>query len=163
MKTILIALTILCVPLLCKSQDFNMAAGGKLGTPIGVTFKKFISETDAIDISAGFGTRGVGTSIGGMLQYQRHDDVDFEDIDNLQWYYGAAASAFFWNYFSSRGTYVGGHLAAGLSYTFEEYPLNVSLETNPGIYLSLSNSVYFNTLFLSYNVSLCARYVIPQD
>lgn len=163
MKTILITISIFCFPLLCTSQAFNMAAGGKLGTPIGVTFKKFISETDAIDLSAGFSSRGVGSSIGAMLQYQRHADLEFEEIENFQWYYGAAASAFYWRFFGTNGMYFGGHFAAGLSYTFEDYPVNLSVETNPGLYVGVGDNVYYNSIFLSYNFSLCARYILPQE
>ncbi len=158
-RLVLLGFIVISSVLSTNAQDFDMAVGGRLGVPFGVSFKKFINETDAIDITMGFSGAGVGTSLSILGQYQRHADIDFEDVENLQWFYGLAVSGNRWGYVGHHGVYVGGHAAFGLSYTLEDYPINLSIETNPGLFLGLSDR-YNKGLFLSYYSGICGRFIL---
>jgi len=142
-----------------KAQEFNMAIGGRLGAPMGVTIKKFINETDAIDISGGLSWVGPGNSLGGLLQWQRHNPLDVFEDEPFTWWYGVAASASFWSRYGQSGMYIGGHGAFGVSYTFEDEPFNLSLELNPGIVVGRGGSYYSSVLF-SYFAGVSGRYIL---
>jgi len=115
------------------AQKYNSAVGVRGGYNFAGTYKKFINETNAFEVYAGLaGYRG---GIYGGALYQIHKPLDFEGIENLDWYYGGGAYAGLYSsyYGYSSNFYVGINLNIGLDYKFDEFPVNVSMDWAPGI------------------------------
>jgi len=117
------------------SQDFNSAIGLRIGYPLSITYKKFISESSAIEAYAGY-RNFIGASYLSLNgAYQIHKDID--EVDRLQYYYGAGASVVSWNVDFGNGTTslgLSGYL--GLSYTLDGTPLNVSIDWIPTLFIN---------------------------
>lgn len=111
-----------------QAQSYNSAVGAKLGGWLVGTYKKQIKESWYVDFYAGF--YGFSSSIIGGASLEIHQPI--ESVDNLYWYYGGGASVL--TGFSTFG--VGVNATLGLDYSFEEIPLNVSVDWMPGVYLS---------------------------
>jgi hypothetical protein len=129
--TTLFALLILFVNQ-ADAQDYKSAVGGKLGYGLIASYKTFMSEKNAIELFGGI--RWGGLAAGGF--YQIHKDI--ESVDNLRWFLGGGATATTWtfggitsnNYFE-----IAAHFNIGLEYTFDDMPLNISVDYAPGIVL----------------------------
>ena len=143
-----------------QAQNFNSAVGLRLGYPWSVTYKKFISESSAIEVFAG--TRGSGILGSGYrwysvsAAYQIHRPI--EELAGLDYYFGAGASAYFWNFdfaTDAASTNFGIQAYGGLSYTFDDMPLNVSIDWIPTFFLN-----GYNSGFGAGYGSLAIRYVL---
>ena len=120
------------------AQLYDSAAGVRLGAPLALSYKKIINENKAVE--GYLGTRKIGdarfTNISGA--YQIHQPIDLFNFEEL-YYYGFGASIYFWS-FEEEGSNqlvspgLQGYL--GLEYTFEDKPLNVTLDWIPSIFLS---------------------------
>lgn len=133
--------------------------GLRLGYPWAASFKTFISESSALEVYAGY--RGWSFynwfSVNGAYQIHR----PFPNVENLQWYFGGGAGVYFWNYdtgflddnSSDVSFSVQGYL--GLDYTFEDLPINLSIDWVPTIFLN----GYGDTFGPGYG-NLAARYVL---
>jgi hypothetical protein len=77
------------------AQDYKSAVGLRLGSPLAVSYKTFISESSAIEGYVGYrGFSGFSwITINGA--YQIHNDIS--SVDGLQWYYGGGAGVQLWN------------------------------------------------------------------
>lgn len=125
-----------------KAQNFKSAIGLRLGYPMSVTYKQFVSESGAFEVYAG--TRGFNGilntgyrwySISGA--YQIHKPI--ESIEGLDYYYGAGASVYFWTFdfdTDSSTTSFGLQGYGGLSYTFADNPFNISIDWVPTFFLN---------------------------
>ena len=134
-KTIFATLlsVMLCVSM--HAQDFDTAVGLRLGFPAGISAKKFISETNALEAYGGFRNFATVRTLSLHAAYQIHKDID--GIDNLQWYYGGGGGVFFWSDdFNGSSTSLGAQGYIGLSYTLEETPINISLDWVPTFLLN---------------------------
>ena len=141
-------------------RNYDTAIGARLGYPLSVSAKKYISDQGAIEGYLGF--RGFSTynwvSLSGA--YLHHDDLEIDELPNLSWYFGGGASAYFWRYRSSfisdsGGTSFGLQGYLGLEYTFEDVPLNLTIDWIP--------SLFFNGFFSGFGGgygSLGVRYVL---
>ena len=123
------------------AQQYDSAVGARLGFPLSISYKKYISETGALEFYGG--TRGVNGafntgyrwwSINGA--YQVHKPLNLGELEGLDYYFGGGASIFFWTFdegfgddFSTVNVVVQGYL--GLSYTFEDTPINITLDWVP--------------------------------
>lgn len=156
-----IRLLTLMVALFCtvqslSAQDYKSAIGLRLGYPISVSYKTFISEPGAIEAYAGY--RGfLGYSyflVGGM--YQHHFPIG--SVPGLKWYVGGGASALFYSFDTVVGDGnfgIGINGAIGLDYKFENIPLNLSVDWLPTVYIS----GYIGGFGASAG-ALCARYTL---
>ncbi|MGK0363962.1 MAG: hypothetical protein ACI85O_001016 [Saprospiraceae bacterium] len=126
-----------------QAQDFKSAIGLRLGYPLSISYKHFLNEADAIEIYAG--TRGYDVGFGYNYRfysisgaYQRHTPI--ESVDGLSYYYGAGASIYFWTFGDldpdDASTAFGLQGYGGLSYTFENKPINISLDWVPTFFLN---------------------------
>ncbi len=136
---------VLSLPLAAQAQDFQWAVGARVGFPFAFSAKYFLNESDAVEGILGFSPySGYGsTSVAGA--WQRHIDLDLDEIDGLRWYAGAGASIHFWNYrnnflrdldgerYASTSLGVSGYL--GLQYVFEDLPVEVTVDWRPTILL----------------------------
>ncbi|MEO1518037.1 MAG: hypothetical protein AAFV95_23645 [Bacteroidota bacterium] len=142
MKKLICVLPILLM-LLCtadvQAQNYQTAIGARLGYPLSASIKHFINESHALE--GYIGTRGWSTyrwtNISGA--YQIHKPI--EGVDGLQWYFGAGASVYFWNF---RDDFVGGEFSnlnlglqgyLGLDYTFSDVPISITADWIPSIFL----------------------------
>lgn len=143
------------------AQVFKSAIGARLGYPLAISYKTFVSESNAVEVYGGF--RGFGNigafSINGA--YQIHRDID--EVDGLQWYFGGGASVDFWNYnnnnsnnYPSTSFGVQGYL--GLQYTFADVPVSLTFDWVPGF--SLSSNLFDGRRFIGRYGGLGARYVL---
>lgn len=118
-----------------NAQNYSSALGLRLGYPLSISYKTFISPTGAIEIFGGL--RGYSTyswiNIGAA--YQHH--MDISGVDGLQWYVGGGASVFFWTY---KNTFLGDDASntnfgilgnVGLDYKFADAPVNLSVDWMP--------------------------------
>ena len=118
-----------------QAQSWEKAIGLRLGFPNSITYKHFISENGAIE--GVLGTRnftGV-RSINLSAAYQIHNSILEDSFGGLRWYYGGGATLIFFNFENnsglSGGTSIGIQGYLGVDYTFEEVPINLSLDWTP--------------------------------
>jgi len=142
---------------------YDRALGGRFGYPFSLSYKTFISEANALEANIGFiGNRSGYNWVSVSGAYLHHKILDIESIDNLNWYFGGGASVIFWNFASSFGRSrssggtsfsVEGYI--GIEYTFDDIPLNLSVDWRP--------SIFFNDFFGGFGGTygaLSVRYVL---
>lgn len=123
-----------------NGQNYSSAIGLRLGSPVALSYKKFISGSSALEFYGAY--RGYDFyrwfSINGAYQIHK----DFPNVDNLQWYVGGGAGVYFWNY---DNRFVGDNSAntsfaiqgyLGLEYTFDEVPISLSADWVPTFFLT---------------------------
>jgi len=143
-----------------QSQDFNSAIGLRIGYPLSLTYKKFISEENAIEAYAGYRNFFGASYFSFSGAFQIHKDLD--PIDRLQYYYGAGASVIKWNVdFGDGNTSIGINGYLGLSYTLENTPVNVSVDWIPTLFIN-GQSGFGNGFSGSYG-TFAVRYVLGSD
>ncbi|MBW6490708.1 MAG: hypothetical protein K0B15_05875 [Lentimicrobium sp.] len=111
-------------------QDYKSAIGGKLGYGLIASYKTFLSESNAVDI---FGGIRWGGFVAGAY-WEKH--YPLEIADNLRWYWGLGGSFTTWNYgYVGYNNYyeIGLSGVLGLDYSFDDLPLNLSLDWAPTI------------------------------
>ncbi len=120
-------------------SDYKSAIGLRFGSGyydlVSATYKTFISEPGAIELTLGFRGYGVpgyswfNLAVSGA--YEHHFDI--KPVDGLKWFLGAGVIAS--NTFSSYDTYSGVGLGifptAGVDYKFASIPLNLSVDIRP--------------------------------
>ena len=122
------------------SQQYKAALGARLGSPLSVSFKTFISESSALEVYGG--TRSFGSGFADYRwwivsgAYQVHKPLDLGDFTGLEYYFGAGASVYFWSFgegflTNESTTTFGAQGYAGLSYTFENIPINLTVDWVP--------------------------------
>ncbi len=142
-----------------QAQDFNSAVGLRLGFPWSVTYKKFISESNALEGYAGIRPFGAGINlITANGAYLIHQDVEGEGIEGLQWYYGGGAGAYFWTGFGSSSTSLGISGYIGASYTLKSNPINISLDWVPTFFIN--GVTGFGSGFAGGYGNLAVRYIL---
>lgn len=144
-KTILFFTFFICFMFMAntsQAQNFKKAIGARLGYPMAISYKHFLNESNAIEVYGG--TRGFG---GGLLggyrwyslagAYQVHKPI--ESVEGLDYYFGGGASVYFWAFdfdTSESTTTLGLQGYLGLSYTFKDTPINVSVDWVPTYFLN---------------------------
>lgn len=138
MRKTLIFITIIITGFMInlKAQDYQNALGLRAGLSTGITYKHFLSTTDAFE--GILTTRWGGFNLTGL--YERHGRAF--DTDNLYYYYGGGAHIGAWSgrnnpWFNNTNTYtvIGIDGILGLEYVFEEIPFNISIDWKPGFNL----------------------------
>lgn len=147
---------ILCISM--NAQDFDSAVGLRLGFPSGITYKKFISDSNALEFYGGYRGYILARSISLHGAYQIHKDID--EVDGLQWYYGGGAALFLWSDdFNGSSTQIGLQGYIGLSYTLTDTPVNITVDWVPTF--SLGNGLgNLNSGFGGGYYSVGVRYVL---
>ena len=113
------------------AQDYNTAIGVRLGSGTGITVKHFIASNRALE--GILDTRWNGVRITGL--YEVHKGIP--NAAGLGWYYGVGAHVGFWssrnrrNDFGNASAVVGIDGIIALDYTFNELPINLSLDWKP--------------------------------
>lgn len=144
-----------------QAQDYKSAIGGKLGYGLIASYKTFLNESSAVDIFGGI--RWGGFVVGAY--YLKH--YPFPSVDNLKWYWGAGASFTTWDYgYVGYDNYyeLGISGVIGLDYTFEDIPLNLSIDWAPTIVVADSwdyPGVSYNRFRGGYG-AISARYILNR-
>ena len=119
-----------------KAQDYRTSIGLRAGFPYGVTLKHFLSKTNAFE--GILASRWGALVITGLYENEHWTG----EYPGLNWFWGFGAHIGFWNTGANPGvneTYAGPVIGAdgilGLEYTFDEVPLNLSLDILPTINL----------------------------
>ena len=117
-----------------SAQDYHNAIGLRLGYPLAVSYKHYLSEKNAFEIYAG--TRGFSsyrwTNV--SAAYQIHNPLG---SSGLKWYFGAGATVLFYSFgdgfigTSESSTAIGVQGYLGLEYTLGDTPLNFTLDWVP--------------------------------
>lgn len=120
-------------------SDYKSAIGLRFGGGyydlVSVSYKTFISDPGAIELSVGF--RGYGVpgynwfNVAAAGAYQHHFDI--KPVAGLKWFIGGGAIVS--NSFSSYDAYTGIGFGifptAGADYKFSNIPLNLSVDVRP--------------------------------
>ncbi len=143
------------------AQPFKSAIGLRFGYPTSVSYKTFISESNALEFFGGIRSWGFGSAINIGGAYQIHKPIS--SVEGLEWYYGAGAGAWIYTYDSGItndggfGLGVSGYL--GLQYTFDNIPLTLSSDWVPTFFLG---GGYYNG-FGAANGAFAARYILGRE
>ena len=132
------------------AQDYINSIGLRGGLSQGITYKHFVTTTDAVD--GILAMRWGGFSITGL--YERHTPAF--DVDYLYFFYGGGAHIGFWDgdanpwFDENRGyTVIGIDGVIGLEYVFREIPFNIALDWKPGFNLIGTTGFWGDELALS--------------
>jgi hypothetical protein len=116
-----------------SAQAYDQSLGLRLGWSNGITYKKFLSSETAFE--GILYSRWRGLQITGLIEF--HDKNTFAE-HNLVWYYGFGGHVGFWEgkhspWFHNNRTYttLGVDGIIGIEYTFDEFPICLSLDYKP--------------------------------
>jgi len=126
----------LFITLMLHSQNYSTAIGIKGGYPGFGTLnvKHFIGGNYALEGSiGGFSKSNQGTGAFAMLDLEINHGLE----DGFTWHYGGGALIGFTNTLDSDSfIHTGINGLIGLEYTFQEVPINCSLDTGPYIFFT---------------------------
>jgi hypothetical protein len=152
-KTFIVMLIFAALAIGAQAQSYKSAVGLRLGDPTGVTFKTFISKTNALEAIVGTGYWGHNLVFTGYYQWQKPTGW----TPNLDWYAGPGVHVGFWNdYYQEEyqtGILVGIDGVIGLEYTLDDIPLNFSFGVGPTIQFTSSPGWYY------WNGGISVRYI----
>jgi len=136
---------LLCVSL--NAQEYKNSVGVRAGIPLGfttmghsgVTIKHFFNKTNAIEgIVSGY-SFGTSIAVTGLVQNEHWTGI----YPGINWYWGmgahmgymdAKAATFLPSSFKGGGV-MGLDAVLGVEYTFDEIPLNISVDIMPNLNL----------------------------
>ena len=152
-KTIAFLLVLMVFTFAAYSQSYKSAIGLRAGDPSGVTFKTFVSSTNAFELVAGSGYYGDNLTITGYYQWQNPTKW----TPGLDWYIGPGVHTGFWNshykdeYNST--VVIGIDGIFGLEYTLDDVPLNFAIGVGPTLNFTGGPAWYY------YNGGISVRFV----
>jgi len=135
-KTMIVGFLLIVMGISANGQDYRTALGLRAGFPYGVTVKHFLNETNAIEgiLASSWG----GFVITGLYENEHWTG----QYPGLNWYWGFGAHIGFWDSEYNKyiddpdvGSVLGADFILGLEYTFDEIPLNLSLDILPSVNL----------------------------
>jgi hypothetical protein len=148
--TVLLAAAIV---MLSGAQDYKTGVGLRVGNGIGFTVKHFVNQKATFE--GLLLTRWHGFDLTGL--YEVHNPAF--DVDNMKWYYGGGAHIGFydgndveWGEPGSTYNVLGIDGIIGLEYTFDEAPINLSIDLKPAL-----NLIGYTGLWAEFGLSV--RYV----
>jgi hypothetical protein len=153
MKRILVLLVFITVSTFSYSQNYKTAIGIKGGYPGygSLNGKHFLNSKTAIEGSIGGGTN--------TLWLQGLYELNFSLEQGLNWYAGGGANVGFYSFkntFTNERTsnmILGLNGIVGIEYTFEDFPLNVALDTGPNLRI-------INSFGFGWGAGIAVRYAI---
>ncbi len=137
---LLVFLAILFTSTNTHAQAYKSAVGLRLGSPVSLSYKTHLNESNAIELMAGgrwyngYSWFNVGAA------YQIHKPLELDGIEGLQYYFGAGASAYFWSFdevlLGSSETTFGVQGFLGAQYTFKDTPVSITVDWVPTIFIN---------------------------
>ena len=131
-RTILLLVSIVFLLSASYGQDYRTSLGLRLGYPYGLTVKHFLSKTNALE--------GIlASSWGGFVVTGLYENEHWTGkYPGLNWFWGVGAHAGFWDAENNpnvddtyTGSIIGADFILGLEYTFDEIPVNLSIDLLP--------------------------------
>lgn len=148
-----------------QAQNYKSAVGARLGSPLSLSYKTFISDQNALEGYVGFRGNVNYSWISISGAYLVHRPLEIEGAEGLDWYFGGGGSIYFWNYadrffddYNSTALGIQGYLR--LEYTFSDIPLNLTIDWIPTIFIG--NNLFVNTFGGGYG-SVGVRYVLDNN
>lgn len=131
-KNLMAVIVMIFIVTYSNAQDYNTGIGLRGGLSNGITIKHFIGEKSAIE--GILTSRWQGFNITGL--YEIHNQAF--GVNRLNWYYGVGGHIGFWNGNNVKWsdddndyTIVGVDGILGLEYSFNEIPINLSVDWKP--------------------------------
>ncbi len=131
-RTLVLLLLVSVFALSLNAQDYKTSLGLRAGLPYGLTAKHFLNKTNAVEgILAG--------SWGGFIITGLYENEHWTgQYPGLNWFWGGGGHVGFWDAGRNpnlddtyTGSVIGLDAILGLEYTFDEIPLNLSLDLLP--------------------------------
>ena len=151
-KILLTSFLFIALTIALNAQDYRTSVGLRAGVPYGLTIKHFMSEENAFE--------GILASRwGGFVATGLYENEHWTgEYPGLNWFWGFGAHLGFWDntpYYrtTNMGAIIGADAILGLEYTFDEIPLNLSLDLLPSV--NLVGTTGWNGI----NGALSIRYV----
>ncbi len=132
-KALLVIIIVAGLAISSYGQDYKTAIGLRAGVPYGLTVKHFVSQQNAFE---GILASRWGGFVATVLYENEHWTGEYP---GLNWFFGVGAHVGFWNnnpyVTGDGGSVIGLDGILGLEYTFDEIPLNLSLDIMPSFNL----------------------------
>jgi len=143
---LLVFFTSILVSTNVKAQQYGSAVGLRIGYPISLSYKTFIGDQSLLEFTVG--SRGFNSGFAGIGvrqwifsgAYQIQKPLDLGDFQGLDYYYGGGVSVSLWTFndgfsdnFATTTFGLQGYL--GLSYAFEDVPINITLDWVPSLFI----------------------------
>jgi len=149
-KASVILLFAVLLSISASAQNYKTSLGLRAGVPYGLSLKHFMSRSVAVE--GILASRWQGFVATALLE----KDAPTGSYPNLHWFWGVGAHIGFWDsnpYVNTTGSVVGIDGILGLEYTFDEIPLNLSLDLLPSV------NIFGSTGWGGINGALSIRYV----
>jgi len=141
----LLALVILSFVINARAQESGLGVGIMIGEPSGLSFKKWINNSNAIDAGLGWSfTEDGSIHFHADYLYHNYDLIKFSDA-KAPLYFGIGGRFKVKNDKKSVGNSIGVRIPVGVSYQFTTAPFDVFLEVVPILDLSPDTRVSFNS------------------
>lgn len=118
------------------AQDYRTGIGLRAGLPYGLTVKHFLNQSNAVE--GILASRWGGFVVTGLYEKEYWTG----EYPGLNWFWGAGAHIGFWDAgynpninATYTGSVIGIDAIIGLEYTFDDIPLNLSLDVLPSLNL----------------------------
>jgi hypothetical protein len=141
-KSVLIILFVLVSGLSLNAQDYKTSLGLRAGLPFGfsgVTIRHFLNKYNAVEGIVASNFEGIIAT--GLFENEHRTGF----YPGVNWYWGLGAHIGFWGpganrYINSAQNYSGGAVMGidgifGVEYTFDDIPLNLSVDVLPNVNL----------------------------
>ncbi len=153
-KTLIVLLLVATLGVTTNAQDYKTSLGLRAGLPYGLTLKHFLNGTNALE--GILASRWSGFVITGLYENEHWTG----EYPGLNWFWGFGAHIGFWDEGYNpniddtyTGSVIGADAILGLEYTFDEIPLNLSLDLLPSV------NLFGSTGWGGINGALSVRYV----
>lgn len=135
-RTFVIIILIAGLGFSALAQDYRTSLGLRAGIPYGLTVKHFLNKTNAIEgiLASSWG----GFVITGLYENEHWTG----EYPGLNWFWGFGGHVGFWDTGRNpnvnetyTGSVIGADAIIGIEYTFDDFPLNLSLDLLPTVNL----------------------------
>jgi hypothetical protein len=135
-RRIIIVFMLAVLSLASYGQDYRTSLGLRAGLPYGLTVKHFLNKHNALE--GVLAARWQGFIITGLYENEHQTG----QYPGLNWFWGFGGHIGFWGADENpnleptySGSVIGVDAILGIEYTFDEIPLNLSLDLLPSVNL----------------------------
>lgn len=163
-RSLFVALVLVLTASALRAQPYDRAVGLRVGYPLAVSYKQYISSDGAFEVYGGVRTNSSFQRLVVSGAYQQHYSFGLDaELAPLSWYWGAGASMYFYNYddrlvdrndYANVAAGINGYL--GLEYAFTAVPIVLTLDWVPSIILGNA----FRGGFRGEHSGLGVRYIL---
>jgi hypothetical protein len=145
-KIIFVLISIFFICKISSAQESGVGVGIMLGEPSGLSFKKWLNNSNAIDAGIGWSfTEDGSIHLHGDYLYHNYDLIKISD-SKMPLYFGIGGRLKFkGDEKSSKGNSLGIRVPVGVAYQFSNAPFDAFLEIVPILDLSPETRVTFNS------------------